>query len=140
MTLMLRAKNAKVRGLNERRDANTVRAAQTSASAKSGSEQAERAREEQEQEPRAKRRSAALPPSHDPRHVSILAPELGVHVGLSHLDVAKLAMPAVTRKFSGVITNEIVYKKLTQARREREHHKPTATQKCAFAAAPSVTS
>ena len=32
-------------------------------SAKSGSEQAERAREEQEQEPRAKRRSAALPPS-----------------------------------------------------------------------------
>ena len=68
----------------------------TSASAKSGSEQAERAREEQEQEPRAKRRSAALPPSHDLHHVSTLAPELGVHVGLSHLAVAKLATPAVT--------------------------------------------
>ena len=36
----------------------------------------------------------SLPPSHDLHHVSILAPELGVHVGLSHLAVVKLATPA----------------------------------------------
>ena len=34
--------------------------------------------------------------SHALRHVSILAPELGVHVVLTHLAVIKLATPAVT--------------------------------------------
>ena len=38
----------------------------------------------------------ALLPHHDLRHVGILAPELGIHVALTHLVVAKLATPAVT--------------------------------------------
>ena len=48
---------------------------------------------------RAKRRGAgAAEPSRSLRlrHVSLLAPELGVHVVLAHLVGAKLAMPAVT--------------------------------------------
>ena len=55
-------------------------AGETSASARSGSEQA---REEQKQEPRVKKAarrklSPTVPPRHDLRHVSTLAPELGV--------------------------------------------------------------
>ena len=65
------------------RNNDAVLAGETSASARSGSEQAERVREEQEQEPRAKRRSAQpyqptirSPPQHVPAPAaSTLAPE-----------------------------------------------------------------